>query len=523
MSTIQILLISFVAGFAYFSRRFMGDLYLERPVIIGPIVGLIMGDFEKGLVIGGTLELVFMGAVDIGGSVPMNYTIGTALGTAFAINSGESIEFALVVAVPAAILGSLFETFAKTISTIFVTYAEKSVEEGRFKSITVSTHLGNIVHGLSDAIPTFLALKLGSDAVNTMIEAFPEWLKNGVGVAGSMLPALGFSLLLSSLATRKLMPFFFLGFVLVSYLDINLFGASFIAILIALIIQVIIKDDETEYEDSMQFEKVSSSLSDSDFKRLYWRSFGIQSAFSFDRMQALGFTWGLKPFLEKIYAGNDEGLKEAYLRHLSFINTHPWDSGPIYVLTAELEAKKAAGENIDGQTIQGLKSSLMGPLAGIGDSLFHGTLRPIVGGLCAGLAIEKNVFAPLIFFFATNIVHVLVQWFLMKRTREIGENTLRLLSTQKFNKFMEGASMTGLFSVGALVASWLNINTGLKFTVGEATVELQAMLDNIMPGILALLFTLLILWLIRKNISTTKIMILIIILGIVTGALGTFV
>src|SRR5574338_1167478 len=118
------LILAFFAGFAYFSRRFMGDLYLERAIVLGPLTGLIMGDLQTGLLIGGTLELIFMGAADIGGSVPPNLPIGSVLGTAFAISGGLSLEEALVIAIPAALLGSFFELLAKTVSTVFVRSAE---------------------------------------------------------------------------------------------------------------------------------------------------------------------------------------------------------------------------------------------------------------------------------------------------------------------------------------------------------------------------------------------------------------
>src|SRR4051812_6678333 len=106
MSITTAILLSLLAGFAYLSRRFMGDWFFERPIIMAPLTGLIMGDFHMGLIVGGTLELIFMGAADIGGSVPPNYTIGSILGAAFAISSGQGTETALLVAIPASLLGS---------------------------------------------------------------------------------------------------------------------------------------------------------------------------------------------------------------------------------------------------------------------------------------------------------------------------------------------------------------------------------------------------------------------------------
>src|SRR3954466_1935135 len=105
MSVGQSLLLAFIAGFAYFSRRFMGDLFLERAIVLGPLTGLILGDYKTGLVVGASLELIFIGAADVGGSVPPNLPIGSIVGTAFAIKAGLKPEQAPGIAAPAPLPG----------------------------------------------------------------------------------------------------------------------------------------------------------------------------------------------------------------------------------------------------------------------------------------------------------------------------------------------------------------------------------------------------------------------------------
>jgi PTS system mannose-specific IID component len=170
-----------------------------------------------------------MGAADIGGTVPPNYTIGSILGAAFAISSGQGIETALLIAIPAALLGSFCELLAKTVSVFFVNMADKMAETGNWKGISRVLHLGNLAHFLADAIPTFIALVLGANAVKTITSDIPEWLKNGISVSGSILPALGFALLLSSLASPALFPFFFIGFLLAAYTNMGVLGVAVLA------------------------------------------------------------------------------------------------------------------------------------------------------------------------------------------------------------------------------------------------------------------------------------------------------
>ena len=519
----QALLLALLAGFAYFSRRFLGDWYIERPIIVAPITGLILGDVQTGLIVGGTLELIFMGAVDIGGSVPPNYTIGGILGAAFAITSGQDAETALVIAIPAALLGSFFEMFAKTICVFFVTAAERLAEQVNALGMAWMLHLGNIVHALAYAVPTFIALAVGVDVVQALSENMPEWLENGLSVAGGILPALGFALLLSTLATPIMFPFFFIGFLLAAYTDMGVLGVALLAFLVAIVMKSQSNGDdvlELEPNGSGDGTILGDMIDQRDIRRIYFRSFAIQSAFSFDRMQAMGFTWALTPFLKKIYKDDPEGLKDALKRHLVFFNTHPWIPGPILALTADMEARKSRGENIDEQAIQGIKSGMMGPLAGVGDSLFLGTLRPVIGGIAAALALQENVLAPIIFFVTVNVVHVYIRWLGVKKGFELGERALAMLSSGGFRRVMEGATIAGLMAVGALVGTWLNVTTPLTYEAQDATVSVQEMLDQIVPKLLPLSLTMLIFWLIRRGLNTTLVMILMILGGLVLGGLG---
>jgi mannose/fructose/N-acetylgalactosamine-specific phosphotransferase system component IID len=512
-------ILAFFAGFAYFGRRFLGDLYLERAIILGPLTGLIMGDLKTGLLVGGTMELIFMGASDIGGSVPPNLPIGTTLGTAFAISQGLQLQEALVIAVPAALLGSFFELLAKTISTIFVTGAERYADQGNSGGVAAMVHLGNLVHFLADFIPTFVGLALGGQAIAALSASLPDSLRAGIGVAGNILPALGFGILLSTLATPALLPWFFLGFVLSAYAKFDVLGTAFVGILVAAIF-VIQRGGLQLVRPAEEAEKEVVSLVPPAARRLiYWRSFALQSAFSFDRMQALGFTWALMPFLKQLY-GNTAEYARALRRHLTFFNTHMWIPGPIFAMVSELEARRARNpEEVDVQSIQAVKGSLMGPLAGIGDSMFHGTLRPLLGGISASLALQGNPLAPLIFFFGCNIVHVYVRYFTQNYGFRLGGNLFERIDQAGLRRLMESAAIAGLMGVGGLVGTWLSITTPLTYTIQNSSVSIQGMLDSIMPKLLPLLTTLLVYWAIRRGVKTLTLMIVLVIVGLVFGAL----
>src|SRR5579864_7444434 len=353
MSIGTAVILACLAGFAYFSRRFFGDWFLERPIVVAPITGLIMGDFHTGLIVGGTLELVFMGASDIGGSVPPNYNIGSILGTAFGIAAHQGIGAAILIAVPAALLGSFFELLAKTVSVFFVNAAERYADKAQDRGIAAMVHLGNAVHFLADAVPTFVALAIGVEAVRALAAAIPQWLSAGINLAGNMLPALGFALLLNSLVTPALIPYFFLGFLLAAYTQFNILGVAALAVVMAVVMQTQRRPAEAAPRavqpvrplpaiagGSVDLAVARPQVTPADIRQIFWRGFALQSAFSFDRMQALGFTWALLPFLKKIYKGQPQRYVEALKRHLVFFNTHPWIHGSILSLTADMEARR---------------------------------------------------------------------------------------------------------------------------------------------------------------------------------------
>jgi mannose/fructose/N-acetylgalactosamine-specific phosphotransferase system component IIC len=229
MTVVQALLIALIVASAYLARRIGGDPQLERPIILGPIVGLILGDMHTGLVVGGTLELVFIGAATFGGTAPPNVAIGAAVGTALSIASGEGVQAALVAAVPVAVLGTFCELFAKTVCSFLVHRADAAAADGRGRTIMVVIWIGNAVHFLAYFVPTFLALWLGADAVRSVVSGLSPNVQHALNASAALLPAVGFGILLSVLYSKALYPVFFIGFALAAFTDFTVIGVVTIA------------------------------------------------------------------------------------------------------------------------------------------------------------------------------------------------------------------------------------------------------------------------------------------------------
>lgn len=216
---LKALLIAFYAGFV---TRWTLPGYWGSNLIACPIIGLILGDFQMGMLCGGTLQLAWMGLVMIGSAVPPDTTIGGIVGTSFAILTGGGPETALAVGIPAALISQQLKILAMTITSWLCHVADSFAEKADVNKVMLMNWMGLVVYGLVGFIPTFLALYFGTDAVNAVLSAMPKSLMAGLSIAGGLLPAVGFAMLLRAIAAKHLFYFLFAGFALATHLKLGL-------------------------------------------------------------------------------------------------------------------------------------------------------------------------------------------------------------------------------------------------------------------------------------------------------------
>lgn len=211
---------------------------IDQPLVIGALTGLILGDLTSGVRMGAHLQLVFLGVMGIGGTLPPDANTGTLIGTAFAISLKQDIEVALTFAIPVAMLGS-FIFFAATLARSFINpIVIKFIEEGRPKAIEAMHYGVWIIGGLPKAIMIFSVLLYGSTVAQSIIDNIPAAVNDGFQVAAGLMPAAGFALLLRIMWTAKLGVYFFLGFILVSFFHLDIIAVASIGIVIAVILFV---------------------------------------------------------------------------------------------------------------------------------------------------------------------------------------------------------------------------------------------------------------------------------------------
>lgn len=292
-------------------------------------------------------------------------------------------------------------------------------------------------------------------------------------------------------------------------------------------------------------------LSKHDRFSVCWRHQFLQGSWNYERMQNGGWCYSIIPAIKKLYT-NKEDQVAALKRHLEFYNTHPYVSAPVMGVTLALEEERANGAAIDDQAIQGVKVGMMGPLAGVGDPVFWFTARPIIGALGASLAMSGSIVGPLLFFIVWNVMRFAFLWYTQEFGYRVGTQITNDLSGGLLGKITSGATILGMFIIGALVERWVSISftpvvstvqqqkgayiewdklpkgtAGIKSALEQydslgatglnqaKVTTLQGNLDQLIPGLAAVLLTLLICKLLKKGISPIAIIIGLFVVGII--------
>jgi mannose/fructose/N-acetylgalactosamine-specific phosphotransferase system component IIC len=242
---VQALLVALVFYIVGVVSTPLGLFHFNRPIIVGPLVGLVLGDLQTGIILGATFEAVFLGVIAIGGAMPADPTTGTALGTAMAILTNATPEAALAIAVHLSVLAMTIGFLpVTTFNPILVGIAQKAAAEGDEKKVIRIAIITSLLLPAFNGLAIFLAVYFGVDAINRMLEVLPMVIIKGLGAAGSILPAVGFALLLNMIFSKKVVVFFFLGAVLSLYLGLPSIAIAVIAVVISIYTFVMMPQNE---------------------------------------------------------------------------------------------------------------------------------------------------------------------------------------------------------------------------------------------------------------------------------------
>jgi len=273
------------------------------------------------------------------------------------------------------------------------------------------------------------------------------------------------------------------------------------------------------------------TLTRADLTRAWWIwTFFNLSAFSMERMQAPAFVYMLSPILKRLYGDNPAEIKSALKRHMVFFNTEPQTGVIAHGVTVALEQQRASGAPINDEMINGVKAGIMGPMAGIGDSMIPGTLIPIL--LAVGISLSQGTgspIGPIFYIIAYPLIILLVSYYLFMFGYRYGMSSMRELAEAGFRRITSSFAVLGLIVAGAIGASIITLKTPLTYASGSGAslvkVSVQDTLDKIFPQLLPLLLVIFLWWGMRRRgwpiNRALLVTLLVIFIGYLPGFIGS--
>jgi PTS system mannose-specific IID component len=524
------LFMAFIVGVLYYfsmSPFFanLGFSVLYRPLVAGTLVGLLMGRPLEGMQIGAQINVLYLGWISAGGSLPGDPGLAGYLGTALALGGGLGPDAALAVAAPLGLLGGLTWALRMSTCSIFAHWADARAEKADIKGVAMMNWVpSQIWLFIIYAIPVMLAAYYGSGAVANALNWLGMhlgWAMGGLYTASGALAALGIALNLRFLFRGSLPAYFFIGFLVMALGGgtINLLSLAIIGACIALLhVMFTSKGEEglslfgSKGEQAQRYKLLEKK--DLFAAWLRWLFFS-HACYNWERMQGLGFAHSMTPIIKKLYK-TKEDISAALKRHLVFFNTQPDIGGVVHGITIAMEEERALGADISDDAINSVKTGLMGPMAGIGDTIQQGIVIPIALAIGMSMALQGNFLGPVVFLILVAAFTWGVGWWIWQQGYLQGRSAVtNILKSGALNRVITAAQVLGNFILGALTVSFVSLATKIKFTIGGTTFELQKVLDGLMPKMLPLLLVLLIWWLLeKKKVSPTKIMIGIIVIAV---------
>ena len=563
MTQFQLSLWTALIVWAGFLDKAFLHTFFYRPICIGPLVGLLFGNLPMGLIAGVTIELMFLATVFVGTVTPPDEVTSAALATAFACISGN-LWAGIAVAIPIGIAGQRLKQIRN--NTAFE-YTQKKLEEAAARAsargiVAWATLVPTLIEGLFFAVPSFLLLYFAAAPLQSAFDHLPYEVLLGIAVGSSLVGAVGIASFLGTIKDRSAWPYFIIGFVAMAYFGIGIIGVALIACAAtALSLRSGRKAQHSEDsgleptpaadyaqnasgEDSLTVSSPSATgdeaadrneedgnstapqkkLTRRDLWKTFIYSLAIESGCSTSKQEAPGFTQAMIPVVENVYDTKEEKA-EAYTRHTQLFLTEGRVAQFIVGVVAKLEEQRAATRDVEAEDILLYKSALAGPLAGIGDSLLHGTLRPLMAGIACVLVYAggfQNLLGPVLFFLVmTGAVFAVRIIGFFKGYNEGMTAIERLQRSGIVERITSHAAIASYMLAGAFIPALLHFSLPAIPWRGDYF-YLQNTLDLLVPGLIPLLYTF---WMYRllykKNQSPVVLVVATLLLGIAVAYIGT--
>ncbi len=234
ITTLQIVLIFIVACISGIEST-LDEFQFHRPLVACTLIGAILGDMKTGIIIGGTLEMIALGWMNIGAAMAPDTALASIISTILVIAGGQSVGAGIALAIPLAAAGQVLTIIARTLTVAFQHAADSVAERGSLTTISWLHISALLLQAMRIAIPALVVvLSVGTSEVQILLSAIPEVVTHGLNIAGGMIVVVGYAMVINMMRTGYLMPFFYLGFVTAAFTNFNLVALGVIGIVMAI-------------------------------------------------------------------------------------------------------------------------------------------------------------------------------------------------------------------------------------------------------------------------------------------------
>ncbi|HEX7495352.1 MAG TPA: PTS system mannose/fructose/sorbose family transporter subunit IID [Candidatus Limnocylindrales bacterium] len=516
---------------------------LYRPLVAGFFVGLILGDPAQGTLIGAAINVPYLGFISAGGTLPADASFAGWVGTTVALAGHLDPTKAIPIAFGLGLLGTIIFYARMSLDSIFAHWADARAEKADIGGVALMNWLpGQAFLFVASVVPVFLFALNGPSYVQDALDRLPLWTVNGLIIAGGILPALGIALNMRFIFRGSAIPYFFIGFIVwtatkgsLSLVVIAALGLALAYLHLTFVRPVVTPTSQADRELERASAATSAAGSTAgatvgatagsaagsgvrvtrgDLLRSWalW-TFFAHANYNYERLQGTGFAHAMTPIIKRLYTTPDE-IRAALKRHLVFFNTEPNFGNIVHGTVIAMEEQRANGAPIDDDAINSVKSGLMGPLAGIGDTLSQSTITPILlalgigiaGGTAGGSAVPTlagatgNPLGAIIYMVLVSVVIVAIGYTAWMQGYARGRTFVTdILRSGTIDRVLVGAGVLGNMVLGALAAKFVVVNLAPTITIAGAQLNIQAaVLDPLFPGALALGLVVLTWWLLRR-------------------------
>lgn len=234
ISMILVVLVAFLAGMG----GILDEFQFHQPLVACTLIGLVTGNLEAGIILGGSLQMIALGWANIGAAVAPDAALAAVASAIILVQGGQGVKGvgpAIAIAIPLAVAGLFLTMLARTIAVPIVHFMDAAAEEGNFRKIEMWQIVGIAMQGLRIAIPAAALLVIPSSAVRGFLESMPAWLNEGMTIGGGMVVAVGYAMVINMMSSREVWPFFFLGFALAAIDQLTLISLGIIGVCLAVL------------------------------------------------------------------------------------------------------------------------------------------------------------------------------------------------------------------------------------------------------------------------------------------------